>query len=75
MKKYRVSIWLWLMFEMMAVILWLWLDNVFYLWNFTYIGTAIALGVALYSAGFKCKDDGATGCWSIYADLSWRYQP
>lgn len=52
-RKYKISICLWLAFEMVAVILWLSLDNLFYLLNFTYIGSVIALGVALYTAGYK----------------------
>ncbi len=44
---------LWLAFEAVAVILWLSLDNLFYLLNFTYIGTAIAIGVSLYFSGFR----------------------
>ncbi len=53
MKKYRVPILLWLVFEAIAVVLWLTLDNLFYLLNFTYIGTAISIGLALYVSGFK----------------------
>ena len=53
MKKYRIPLLLWLAFEVVAVILWLSLDKVFYLFNFTYIGTAIAFGVALYISGYK----------------------
>ena len=49
-KKYRIPILLWLVFETVAVVLWLTLHNIFYLLNFTYIGTAIALGLGLYTA-------------------------
>lgn len=52
-KKYRIPLLLWLSFEAIAVVLWLALDNLFYLLNFTYIGTAIAVGLALYVSGFK----------------------
>lgn len=44
---------LWLVFEAVAVALWLTLDNLFYLLNFSYIGTVIAIGLALYVSGFK----------------------
>jgi len=44
---------LWVVFEAIAITLWLFLDNLFYLLNFTYIGTAIAVGLVLYIAGFK----------------------
>ena len=53
MRKYKIPILLWLVFEAVAITLWLSLDNIFYLLNFTYIGTAIAVGLALYTAGFK----------------------
>lgn len=46
-KKYIWPIILWAAFEAVAVILWLAKDNPFYLFNFTYIGTAIALGIVL----------------------------
>ncbi|MCC8172127.1 MAG: 4Fe-4S dicluster domain-containing protein [Parabacteroides sp.] len=36
------------MFEVIAVLLWLTLDQVFYLYNFSYIGTCLATGMALY---------------------------
>ncbi|MEY8515708.1 4Fe-4S dicluster domain-containing protein [Lachnospiraceae bacterium 29-84] len=39
---------IWLLFETIAVTLWLTLDNIFYLFNFSYIGTAIAAGLILY---------------------------
>ncbi|MDL2215470.1 4Fe-4S dicluster domain-containing protein [Ruminococcaceae bacterium OttesenSCG-928-N02] len=52
-KKYRIPLLLWLSFEAVAVVLWLALGNLFYLLNFTYIGTAIAVGLALYVSGFK----------------------
>lgn len=38
----------WFLFEMIAVTLWLTLDNIFYLFNFSYIGTAISIGLVLY---------------------------
>lgn len=53
MKKYIFPISLWLLFEGVAITLWLTMDNLFYLLNFTYIGTAVALGTALYLSGFK----------------------
>lgn len=47
MKKYALPVVLWAVFETVAVSLWLSKGNLFYLFNFTYIGTAIALGVAM----------------------------
>jgi ferredoxin-type protein NapH len=44
---------LWLLFEAVAVTLWLALDNPFYFFNFTYIGTSIAVGLWLYARKIK----------------------
>ena len=44
---------LWLLFEAVAVTLWLTLDNLFYLLNFSYIGSCLALGVYFYSRKVK----------------------
>lgn len=43
----------WLIFETVAIVLWLTKDNLFYLFNFTYIGTAIALGLFLFQRNYK----------------------
>ena len=48
LKKFLPSLIMWFVFEAIAVILWLALDNSFYLFNFSYIGTAIAAGLYLY---------------------------
>ena len=39
---------MWLVFEATAVVLWRALDHIFYFFNFSYIGTAIAAGLFLY---------------------------
>lgn len=44
---------LWLTFEIIAIILWLKKDNLFYLINFSYIGTSIALGLLLFQLKYK----------------------
>lgn len=49
--KYVVSILLFLLFEAVAITLWLTKDNLFYLLNFSYIGCCISLGTALFTAG------------------------
>lgn len=49
MKKNWQILTLWLFFEVIAVTLWLCLDNLFYLFNFSYIGTCLALGLFLYA--------------------------
>lgn len=46
-KKILLPAVLWLVFESIAVTLWLTKQNPFYLFNFTYIGTAIAIGTLL----------------------------
>ena len=43
----------WLLFEAVAVTLWLSLNNLFYLFNFSYIGTCLAVGIYLYSRKWK----------------------
>ncbi|MCH5210195.1 MAG: 4Fe-4S binding protein [Oscillospiraceae bacterium] len=53
MKKYLPSIILLVVFETVAVSLWLTKDNLFYLLNFSYIGGCIAIGSALFTAGKK----------------------
>ena len=53
MKKYTFPIILWLVFETIAVTLWLTLDNLFHLFNFTYIGTCLAAGLSLYANRFR----------------------
>lgn len=52
-KKYLPSLLIFGVFEAVAVTLWLAKDNLFYLFNFTYIGGFIALGLALYARKFK----------------------
>ena len=49
--KYLVSILLFLLFEAVAITLWLTKNNLFYLLNFSYIGCCLSLGTALFTAG------------------------
>ncbi len=51
--KYSFPILLFCLFEAVAVTLWLTLDEVFYLFNFSYIGICLAAGGALYAAKVK----------------------
>ncbi len=53
MKRNISPIFFWLLFEAIAAGLWLWLDNIFYLFNFSYIGTCLALGITLYGRKVK----------------------
>lgn len=47
-KKYAVPIFFFAIFETIAITLWLALDNMFYFFNFTYIGGFLAVGFTLY---------------------------
>ena len=47
-KKYLLPVLMLAVFETVAVVLWLTKDNLFYLFNFSYIGMAISLGMFLY---------------------------
>ncbi len=48
-RKYLHSILIFLVFETIAVVLWLAKGNLFYLFNFTYIGASLALGLFLFT--------------------------
>lgn len=52
-KKYRAVLLFLVVFETVAVTLWLAKDNLFYLFNFSYIGCSVALGVVLLIR--RCK--------------------
>ena len=53
MKKYAWPIIMFVLFEAVAVTLWLTKDNIFYLFNFSYIGVAISLGILLFILKYK----------------------
>ena len=53
MKKYAFPLIMLAVFEAVAVTLWLAKDNIFYLFNFSYIGVSIALGVFLFIRKYK----------------------
>lgn len=48
MKRFIFPIGLWLLFEIIAATLWWVSNNVFYLFNFSYIGASLAIGVFFY---------------------------
>ncbi len=52
-KKYFWPLLLFAAFETVAVILWLTKDNLFYLFNFSYIGFSISLGVFLFIRKYR----------------------
>ena len=53
MKKYTSSLIMLAIFEAVAIVLWLSTSNLFYLFNFTYIGISLALGLFLYAKKYK----------------------
>lgn len=53
MKKYLFPIIMLGIFETVAVTLWLTPHNIFYLFNFSYIGISIALGIFLFNRKYK----------------------
>jgi len=52
-KKFMLPAAMWLIFEIIAVTLWLTMQNIFYLLNFSYIGTSIAIGFLLFQLQYK----------------------
>ncbi len=52
-KKYRIPLIIMIVFEAVAVTLWLTKGNIFYLFNFSYIGLSISLGLFLYIRKYK----------------------
>ena len=53
MKKYILPIMILAVFEAVAVSLWLAKDNLFYLFNFSYIGCSVALGIFLFIRKYR----------------------
>jgi polyferredoxin len=53
MKKYAMPVVMLAVFETVAVILWLTKGNLFYLFNFSYIGISVSLGVFLFIKKYK----------------------
>ena len=53
LRKYLHPIIMLIMFESVAVTLWLTKNNLFYLFNFSYIGLAVSLGIFLYIKQYR----------------------
>lgn len=51
MKRYAIPICLFAVFEAVGISLWLTKENLFYLFNFSYIGAALSLSLALFIQG------------------------
>lgn len=74
--KYLVSILLFLLFEAVAITLWLTKNNLFYLLNFSYIGCCLSLGTALFTAGKRyARHFVQLAGWVLYAALPRRVFP
>lgn len=52
-KKVLIPIMMAAIFEIIAIVLWLSKDNIFYLFNFTYIGLSLALGMYLFGKEYR----------------------
>lgn len=53
MKKYFLPLIMLAIFEIVAITLWLTQNNIFYLFNFSYIGLSISLGIFLFIKKYK----------------------
>lgn len=53
MRKYIMPLIIFIIFESVAISLWLTKDNIFYLFNFSYIGFSISLGLTLFIKEYK----------------------
>ena len=53
LNKYILPAIMLIVFETIAIILWLAKSNVFYLFNFSYIGISITLGLVLFAQNYK----------------------
>ena len=53
MKKYAMPVVMLAVFEAVAITLWLTKGNLFYLFNFSYIGISVSLGVFLFIQKYK----------------------
>lgn len=53
MKKYTLPLFMLVIFETVAIALWLIKNNLFYLFNFSYIGFSISLGIFLFIKNYK----------------------
>ncbi len=51
--RYLLPIIMLVIFETVAVVLWLTKDNLFYLFNFSYIGISISIGIFLYIRKYR----------------------
>lgn len=52
-RKFMLPLMMWVLFETIAITLWLTMHNIFYLFNFSYIGTSLAVGFLLFRLGYR----------------------
>ena len=53
LRKFMLPAMMWLIFFFFSITLWLTMQNIFYLFNFSYIGTSIAIGFLLFQLQYK----------------------
>ncbi len=63
-RKYIPSLLLFLLFELVAITLWIAKYNIFYLLNFSYIGGCLALGTALFGPLLFGRGWCGYACWT-----------
>ena len=56
MKKINFSFVILLFFYTVAIVLWKALDNIFFLFNFVYIGTSVFIGIYLMQKKIRWQD-------------------
>lgn len=65
-KENKVPLMIWIIFETVALSLFLTTSNIFYLLNFTYIGTCIAVGMYLFAHKVKYARNLVQFCVGLY---------
>lgn len=56
LKKYLAPLFMLIIFEAVVITLWLTKDNIFYLFNFSYIGLSVSLGIFLFIKKLSTQD-------------------
>jgi len=76
LRKFKIPIYMLIIFISISIGMWIWSDNVFYLFNFMYIGFLVSLGIFLLIKKYKYSRQ-VVQVWRgiIYACLSWAYMP
>ena len=75
MKKCGGIILIWALFEAVAVVLWITLHNIFYLFNFSYIGTCLSLGLFFYTKKYRMHGawcNSPSACTCLFISVSYR---